>query len=89
MSSHRGWVSYGPSGKPELPDDERNRIKEIVQERADARGELLAVVEVRVYEHDEMPYVTFPPDATLGVETDASAISDVVSRARDKLTAWR
>ena len=58
-------------------------------ERNEARGALLAVVQVRVYENDELPQVTFPEEAILGVETDPTVLSDVVARARVQLQHWR
>jgi len=60
-----------------------------MRERRERQGELLAVVTVRIYEHDQVPQVTFPPDAILGVETDPSPISAVVQRAQEELTRWR
>jgi hypothetical protein len=89
MSADHGWVPSGPAGRADLPDDERNRLEASIKKREEARGRLLAVVEVRVYEHDEVPYITFPPDALLAVESDPSAISELVLRARAQLANWR
>jgi hypothetical protein len=46
-------------------------------------------VEVRVFEHDEEPQVSFPPDALLGVETEPALVAAVVARAREQLARWR
>jgi len=64
-----------------LSDEQR----QMIMDRAKRRGELLAIVTVRVYE----PHVSFPPDAVLDVETDQSVISEVVRRARERLGQWR
>jgi hypothetical protein len=50
---------------------------------------LLGVVQVRVYENGCEPFVTFPQDAVLGVETDQSEVAAVVARARTRLLDWR
>jgi hypothetical protein len=55
----------------------------------EARGALLAIVEVRVYEHLEEPQVSFPPGAALGPDSDPADVVDVVARARDELARWR
>ncbi|HEX4126711.1 MAG TPA: hypothetical protein VHX67_03945 [Acidimicrobiales bacterium] len=44
--------------------------------RRERQGALLAV-----YEHDEEPQVSFPPDALLGVETGQTVIQEVGRRA--------
>jgi hypothetical protein len=73
-AANHGGVSSSPAGRADLPDDERNRLEASIKKREEDREGLLAVVEVRVYEHHEVPYITFPPDALLGVESDPSAI---------------
>ena len=85
MSSDHGWVSSSP-GDNAYPSEE---VRQLIRDRRERKGELLAVVAIRVYEHDEDASVSFPPDAVLGVETDQSVISEVVRRARDQLTQWR
>jgi len=60
-----------------------------MRQRQEERCALLAIVEVRVYENDEEPQVSFPQDALLGGETDSSIISTIVARARDQLAQWR
>jgi hypothetical protein len=85
MATNHGWVSFTPETFATLPEE----AQRAVQERQARRGDLLAVVTVRVYEHDEEPYVTFPDDAQLGPEGDSSAIADVVARAQESLTHWR
>jgi hypothetical protein len=85
MSSNHGWVSSSP-GNNSHPSDE---VRQLVRARRERKGELLAVVAVRVYEHDEDTSVSFPSDAILDVETDRSVISEVVRRAQEQLTQWR
>lgn len=85
MSTNDGWVSSTPETFATLPET----VQHSVHERQAQRGDLLALVTVRVYEHDEEPYVTFPDDAHLEPESDSSAIVDVVARARESLTHWR
>jgi hypothetical protein len=85
MSSGHGWVSSSPRGNSHQSDEAR----QLIRNRRERKGELLAVVAIRVYEHDEDASVSFPPEAVLGVETDQSVISEVVRRAREHLTQWR
>jgi hypothetical protein len=85
MSSDHGWVTSS-SGDNSRQSDE---VRQLIRDRRERKGELLAVVAVRVYEHDEDMSVSFPPDAIMGVETDQSVISEVVRRAREQLTQWR
>ena len=89
MSTDQGWVSYSPGDNAHLSDEVRAQAEQRLREQGERQGELLAVVTVRVYEHDQVPQITFPPDAILGVETDPSLISAVVQRAQDELTRWR
>lgn len=85
MSSDHGWVSSSPGDN----SHQSHQVRRLITQRRERRGALLAVVTVRVYEHEEEPHVSFPPDAVLGVETDHSVISAVVQRAREQLTRWR
>jgi hypothetical protein len=85
MPADRGWVSYGPGDNSHLPDDVRRDIERRIEER----GALLAIVEVRVFEHDEVPQVSFPPGSPLGVDTEAPVIAELVTRAREELAHWR
>jgi hypothetical protein len=86
MAQDHGWFSYIGSGdNSHLTDEQR----QIVEDRIRDRGQLLGVVQVRVYEHGCEPYVTFPHDAVLGVETDQSVIAEMVARARTRLVDWR
>jgi hypothetical protein len=85
MATNHGWVSFTPETLATLPES----VQQSVHERQAQRGDLLALVTVRVYEHDEEPYVTFPDDAQLGPESDSSVIADVVARAQESLTHWR
>jgi hypothetical protein len=89
MSTDHGWVASSPGSEARLPDDVRREREQRRSERHRQRGALLAVVSVRVYEHDEEPQVSFPPEALLGVETESSVISEVVARARIQLGRWR
>jgi hypothetical protein len=89
MTTRRGWVSYTSGDNSHLSPEVRVEVERRIRQRKKERGALLAVVQVRVYENDEEPYVTFPEDALLGAETDSSIISDVVARARENLAHWR
>jgi hypothetical protein len=89
MATDHGWTSWTPSGNSNLSPERSAEVGRRVAERNQARGALLAVVQVRVYENDELPQVSFPEGAVLGVETDSTVISDVVARARAQLQHWR
>lgn len=88
MAQNRGWISYGSGDNAHLTAEQRQRAKECIRQRREARGGLLGVVEVRVYENACDPQVSFPEEAILGVETDAPVISDMVDRARTALADW-
>ena len=89
MTTEHGWVSY-TSGDNSHPSPEvREEVGRRIKRREDERRALLAIVQVRVYENDEEPQVSFSEDAPLEVETDSSIISDVVARARRALAHWR
>jgi hypothetical protein len=85
MAQRDGWFSYTGSDRSKLTDERR----QIVEDRIRDRGNLLGVVQVRVYENGCEPYVTFPPDAALGAETGQSEIAEMVARARARLVDWR
>ena len=85
MAQHEGWFSYTGGDTSHLTDEQRH----VVEDRIRDRGNLLGVVQVRVYENVCEPYVTFPHDAVLGVETDQSEIAEMVARARAQLVDWR
>jgi hypothetical protein len=89
MTANSGWVSHGPRDNSHLPPDVRREVEDRIAQRDAARGALLAVVAVRVFEHGEEPWVSFPPDALFGVETDPSVVAAVVARAREQLAHWR
>jgi hypothetical protein len=89
MTADSGWVSHGPGDSSHLPASVRREVEDRMAQRDAARGALLAVVEVRVFEHDEEPQVSFPPDALLGVETEPALVAAVVARAREQLARWR
>ena len=89
MTTERGWVSYASGDNSHLSTEGRAEVERRITQRQAERGALLAIVEVRVYENDEVPQVTFPQDALLTVESDSSTVSDVVARAREQLTHWR
>jgi hypothetical protein len=84
-----GWVAFTPGSVSALPDDVRGEVERRLHERAEARGPLLGVVQVRVYEHAAHAYVTFPSDARLRPDAEPGAIAAVVARARDELGRWR
>ena len=84
MAQHEGWFVTGADNS-HLSDEQR----QIVEDRIRDRGDLLGVVQIRVYENGCEPYVTFPQDSVLGVETDQSEIAEMVARARVQLADWR
>ena len=85
MAEEHGWFRYTGSDNSHLTEEQR----QIVEERIRSRGPLLGVVQVRVYENECEPFVTFPQDAVLGVETDQSEVAAMVARARTRLFDWR
>jgi hypothetical protein len=84
-----GWRSFAPGTLAKLPPDERTAAERRMAEHAERRGALLAVVQVRVYEHEEQPQVTFPPEAQFDLEADLSGVDELVARARRSLEGWR
>ena len=72
-----------------LTEEQRRFIEEQMRERQERHGRLLAVVEVRVYENETEPQVSFPPGALLKPESDSEQIVRVVTRARKDLGEWR
>jgi len=89
MTVEHGWVSYTSDDNSHLSPKVRAKVGRRIKRRQEERGAILAIVEVRVYENDEEPQVSFPQDALLGVESESSIISDVVARAREQLAHWR
>jgi hypothetical protein len=89
MTTRQGWVSYTSGDNSHLSPEVRVQVERRIKQRQQERGALLAVVQVRVYENEEEPHVSFPEDSLLGVESDSSIISDVVARARENLAHWR
>jgi hypothetical protein len=86
MGQDDGWFSYIGSGdNSHLTHEQR----QIVEERIRSRGQLLGVVQVRVYENGCEPFITFPQGAVLGVETAQSVLAEMVARARTELIDWR
>jgi hypothetical protein len=89
-TNKHGWVSYvGGGDNSHLTDGQREMVEERIRLRRERNGGLLGVVEVRVYENGCHQQVTFPPGSLYGVETDSSAISEMVARARAELANWR
>jgi hypothetical protein len=86
MTQQHGWISYTGSGDNSHLTEEH---RQMVEERVRQRGQLLGVVQVRVFENGCEPFVTFPQGAVLGVETDQSVIAEMVARARTELVDWR
>jgi hypothetical protein len=86
MAQDHGWFSStGDGDNSRLTDEHR----QVVEERIRSRGQLLGVVQVRVFENACEPFVTFPEGAGLGVETDQAVIAEMVSRARTRLVDWQ
>jgi hypothetical protein len=84
-----GWVSRSPGSGSEQTAGQRQVAERRRKAHEEARGALLAIVEVRVYEHREEPQVSFPPGAALALDSDPAAVAAVVARARDELSRWR
>jgi hypothetical protein len=90
MTTNDGWLSYASGGdNSHLTAKQRRIAEEGMRERRRRRGALLAIVVVRVFENGEVPQVSFPTEATLGPNSDSSAISEVVNRASEALADWR
>lgn len=85
----RGWVALSPLGETGLPDDLRAEVRGRIEQNRVQRGDLLAVVEVRVFENGAEAQVSFPPEGLLGPDSDSDVIADVVARAREQLASWR
>jgi hypothetical protein len=85
-----GWVGWGPDGPSrELPPEVHERLARRIAEREAARGRLLAIVQVHVYENgDTVPGVIFPPGCVLTPE-DVDEAADAVGVAREALATWR
>jgi len=88
-TNEHGWISYGEGDNSHLTDEERMMVEERIRERRELQGGLLGVVVVSVYEYGCQQQVNFPHGALLGVETDASVISEIVARASTELANWR
>ena len=89
-ANEHGWISYAGDGdNAHLTGDQRKLVENGKRDRLQERGELLAVVEVSVYENGCHQQVNFPHGSLLGVESDSSDISDVVARAQAELATWR
>jgi hypothetical protein len=90
MTDSHGWISYtGDGDNSHLSAEQSEMVEEKVRERRELRGALLAIVQIRVFENGEAPQVSFPPEASLGPDSDQSVIADVVNRARECLADWR
>ena len=51
MDVDRGWIAFSPGdGNADLTDEQRHLVDREIRRRRAARGDLLCVVEVRVYE---------------------------------------
>ena len=72
-----------------LTEEQRQYIEDQMKRRQQRQGRLLAVVEVRVYENETEPQVSFPPGSVLKPESDSEQIVHVVTRARKGLGQWR
>ncbi len=84
-----GWVTYVLNGdNSHLTEEQRRLITDEMRHRQERQGRLLAVVEVRVYENEIEPQVSFPPAALLNPDSDDSEIMGIVNRAQEGLAAW-
>ncbi len=88
-TNEHGWIGHGAGDNSHLTDEQRQVVEGRIRERQEQRGGLLGVVEVYVYEHGCQEQVIFPHGSLLGVETDASVISEIVARASAELANWR
>jgi hypothetical protein len=88
-TNENGWISYGGGDNSHLTDVQRQMVEERIRERQEQQGGLLGVVVVSVYERGCLAHVSFPQGSLLGVETNASAISEMVVRASVELGNWR
>jgi hypothetical protein len=86
--SEDDWISYGAGDNAHLTVEQRHMVEQRVTERKEQQGELLGVVVVSVYEKGCHSQVNFPDGSVLGVETDGSVISEMVSRASAELANW-
>ncbi len=89
MEPEHGWISYTAGDNSHLTDEKRQLVEERIRQREVSRGGLLGVVEVRVYENDCEPQISFPQGALLGIDAGAPAMSEMVARARAELANWR
>jgi hypothetical protein len=87
-TNENGWISHGAGDNSHLTDVQRQVVEERIHERQGQQGGLLGVVVVNVYERGCQPQVSFPPGSLLGVETDASVVSELVARASVELANW-
>jgi hypothetical protein len=88
-TNEHGWISCGTGDNSHLTHEQRELVEERIRERQEQHGGLLGIVEVYVYEHGCHQQVNFPDGSLLGVETDASVISEIVARASVDLANWR
>ena len=84
-----GWVSWTGDSWVDLPEETRARVRRTIIERPRARGPLMGIVQVRVYENGAEPQLSFTEECTLDVETDRETLAGVVARARDALADCR
>jgi hypothetical protein len=85
MEPEHGWVSYTAEDDSHLTDSQREGIRQ----REERKGRLMGIVEVRVYENECVPQITFPPGALLGIDAGPDAMNEMVTRARTELQNWR
>jgi hypothetical protein len=85
----RRWISWSPQSATSLPDEMRAEIEERIRRARSEKGALLAIVEVRVFEHGSEAQVSFSSDSLLRPDDDREVIADVVRRAREELDNWR
>ena len=92
MTGERGhWIGYGPGpgDKDHLLPDVRAEVERREAARRERQGRLLREVHIQVFEHDAVPWVAFPADGSLSVESDPGEVAAAVARARDALAGWR
>jgi hypothetical protein len=90
MAMGHGWTSHLGSGdNSHLPEETQRQVEQRMKEQRERRGQLLAVVEVRVYENEAHAQISCPHGARLRTELDATELAQVVARARRELAGWR
>jgi hypothetical protein len=79
MEPEHGWISYTAEDNSHLTEAQRHLVEERISQREESRGGLLGIVEVRVYENECEPQISFPRGALLGIDAGAPAMDEIDS----------